>query len=65
MERGRLDQGRRGEIGGDGGARGIQGERVGWQVVMDRGRGGLAIRAGEEERVGEVLAAVGGYDDFK
>lgn len=65
LDRGRLDRGRRGERGVDGGAREIQGERVGKQVAMDRGRGGLAIRAREEEWVGEVLAMVGGYDDFR
>lgn len=32
---------------------------------MDRGRGGLAIGAGDKERVGEVIAVVGGYDDIR
>lgn len=32
---------------------------------MDRGRGGLANGAGEEGRVGEVMAAVGGIDEWR
>lgn len=35
---------------------------VRWEV-MDRGRGGLAIGAGGEGRMGEVLAIVGGTDE--
>lgn len=45
--------------------RGIQVERVVWWVMMDRGRGGLAIMEGGEERVGEVIAAVGGADELR
>lgn len=30
------------------------------QVAVDRGRGGLVIRVGGEEQIGEVIAAVGG-----
>lgn len=65
LDQGRLDRGRRGERGGDGGDREIQGERVGRRAMMDRGRGGLAIRVGGEERVEEVIAVVGGHDDFR
>lgn len=36
-----------------------------WWVVVDRGRGGLAIGAGGEERVGEMIVVVGGHDDFR
>lgn len=50
----RGDKGRRGDRGVD---------RVVRQAVIDRGRGGLAIGAGGEGRVGEVLAAVGGDDE--
>lgn len=38
-------------------------ERAVRRVVMDRGRGGLAIGAGGEGRVGEVLAVVGGTNE--
>lgn len=40
-------------------------ERVVRRAVVDRGRGGLAIRAWGEEKVGEVIAVVGGHDDFR
>lgn len=40
-------------------------ERVVRQAVEDRGREGLAIGAGGEGRVGEVIEVVGGIDDFR
>lgn len=40
-------------------------ERAVWRAVVDRGRGGLAIRARGEERVGEVIAVVGGIDELR
>lgn len=40
-------------------------ERVVRRVVVDRGRVGLAIGARGEERVGEVIAVVGGTYEFR
>lgn len=56
---------RRGDRDGDGGGRVRRVERVVQWVVLDRGRGGLAIRAREEEKVEEVIVAVGAYEDVR
>lgn len=61
-QRGRGYRRRRGDRGRDGGG---WVERAVRRAVMDRGRGGLAIGAGEEERVGEVMAAMGGTEEWR